>query len=287
MKTLRWAIASSLVGALFAGTAMAQVTMSSPVQQPGSIQQMAFQRMIPLAMPQPIRLRPRPAAVTPASPSNQPPAPPAVKAEEKPAAEKPKEEEEGRRKERGREAGRGRPVQALPRPLAGLRTPRHPRLPRSRLHQQPDCPLSGFNGPDGYNDLSNQGVLDQLYLIAERVAKVDNDCGVDYGYRADVMFGTDAHFVQTTPGTLVGQHVERRQSLLRPGHAPVVGTLQYNKLTLQGGHFYAPCGYENAMPTENFFYSHTYKFLYGKPTTLTGGYGDLQAQGQALGQRRS
>ena len=40
------------------------------------------------------------------------------------------------------------------------------------------------------------------------------------------------------------------------------------------------------MPTENFFYSHTYGFLYGEPTTLTGGYRDLQGQGQAPGQRR-
>ena len=60
------------------------------------------------------------------------------------------------------------------------------------------------------------------------------------------------------------------------------GTLQYNKLTLQGGHFYAPCGFENPMPTENFFYSHTYGFLYGMPTTLTGGMATYKLQDKLL-----
>ena len=95
MKTLRWAIAASLVGGLFAGTAMAQVTMSYPVQQPNSILQMGFQsdESAGYAVADPAAA-PAPAAAAPASPSNQPPAPPAAKADEKkPEAEKPKEEE--------------------------------------------------------------------------------------------------------------------------------------------------------------------------------------------------
>ena len=63
------------------------------------------------------------------------------------------------------------------------------------------------------------------------------------------------------------------------------GTLQYNKLTLQGGHFYAPCGYENAMPTENFFYSHTLWIPVWHAHDADRRHGDLQAPGQALGQR--
>ncbi len=60
------------------------------------------------------------------------------------------------------------------------------------------------------------------------------------------------------------------------------GQLVVNKLTLQGGHYYAPCGYENPMPTENFFYSHTYGFLYGMPTTLTGGMATYKLQDKLL-----
>ena len=146
----------------------------------------------------------------------------------------------------------------------------------------PNWPLSGFNGPDGYNDLSNQAVLDQLYLIAERVAKVENDCGVDYGYRADVMFGTDAHFVQTVKGSEWDSTWSGGSPYYGMAMPQLFGTLQYNKLTLQGGHFFAPCGFENVMPTENFFYSHTYAFLYGEPTTLTGGMATYKLKDKLL-----
>jgi hypothetical protein len=261
------------VGGLFAGTAMAQVTMSSPVQQPSSIQQMVFQSDdagYALADP---TAAPGAAAVNPVSPSSQPPAPPAAKAEEKPAAEQPKEEE--KKEDEG-------PVKLFHGPWLDCEHLDIRGYLEAGYTNNPNWPLSGFNGPDGYNDLANQVVLDQLYLIAERVAKVDNDCGIDYGYRADVMFGTDAHFVQTTLGT----HWDSTWSGESPYYGlalpQLYGSLQYNKLALQGGHFYAPCGYENAMPTENFFYSHTCGFLYGMPTTVTGGMATYKVQDKLL-----
>jgi hypothetical protein len=67
MRTLRLAIALSLVGAWIAGTAVAQ-TMSSPVQQPSSIQQMGFQADDSAGYAV--------ADQAAASPGNQPPAPP-------------------------------------------------------------------------------------------------------------------------------------------------------------------------------------------------------------------
>ena len=36
------------------------------------------------------------------------------------------------------------------------------------------------------------------------------------------------------------------------------------------------------MPTENFFYSHTYGFLYGMPTTVTGGMATYKLQDKLL-----
>jgi hypothetical protein len=262
------------VGALFAGTAMAQATMSYPVQQPSSIQQMAFQADDSAGY---AAADPLPAAPS-ASPSNQPPAPPAAKAEEKPAAEKPKEEE---KKEEEKPAEEG-PYKLFHGPWLDCEHLDIRGYAEVGYTNNPAYPLSGFNGPDGYNDLSNQVVLDQLYLIAERVAKVDNDCGVDYGYRADVMFGTDAHFVQTTPGTEWDSTWSGGSPFYGLAMPQLYGTLAYNKLTLQGGHFYAPCGYENPMPTENFFYSHTYGFLYGMPTTLTGGQATYKLQDKLL-----
>ena len=124
----------------------------------------------------------------------------------------------------------------------------------------------------GYNDRANEFDLNQFYGIAERVTKVENDCGVDWGYRADLGYGTDRRFVQTIPGTQWDSGWDNGNRFYGIYMPQLYGQLQYNKLTLEGGHFYAPCGEENAMPTENFFYSHTYAFLYGEPTTLTGGF---------------
>ncbi len=284
MKTLRWAIVSSLVGVLFAGTAMAQTTMSSPVQQPSSIQQMAFQAddSAGYAVADPAAA-PNGAAATPASPSNQPPAPPAaVKPGEKPAAEAPKEEKkEEEKKEEEKPAEEG-PVKLFHGPWLDCEHLDIRGYFEAGYTSNPAWPLSGFNGPDGYNDLSNQAVLDQLYAIAERVTKVENDCGIDYGYRADLMFGTDVHFVQTTKGSQWDSTWNGESPFYGLAMPQLYGQLQYNKLTLEGGHYYAPCGYENAMPTENFFYSHTYSFLYGEPTTLTGGYATYKLKDKLL-----
>jgi len=287
MKTLRWAIASSLVSVLFAGTALAQVTMSSPVQQPGSIQQMGFQSddFAGYAVVDPAPA-PAGAAAAPASPSNQPPAPPpappAAKAEEKPAAEKPKEEKkEEEKKEEEKPAEEG-PVKIFHGPWLDCEHLDIRGYFDAGYTDNPTWPLSRFNGPDGYNDLADTAVLDQLYLIAERVTKVENDCGIDYGYRADVMFGTDAHFTQTTKGTFWDSTWSGGSPYYGLAMPQLYGQLQYNKLTLQGGHYLAPCGLENVMPTENFFYSHTYGFLYGMPTTLTGGEATYKVKDKLL-----
>ena len=125
----------------------------------------------------------------------------AVGGHDGPAAEKPKEEKkEEEKKEEEKPAEEG-PVKIFHGPWLDCEHLDIRGYFEAGYTSNPAWPLSGFNGPDGYNDLSNQAVLDQLYGIAERVAKVENDCGVDYGYRADLMFGSDAHFVQTTKGS--------------------------------------------------------------------------------------
>ena len=277
MKMPRWAIASSLVGTLFAGTAMAQVTMPSSVQQPNSIQQMAYRSDEAAGY---ALVDPAPAPL--ASPSNAPPAPPAAKPGEKPVAEAPKEEKkEEEKKEEDKPAEEG-PVKLFHGPWLDCEHLDIRGFFDVGWTGNPNAPISRFNGPDGYNDLANQGVLDQFYLTAERVTKVENDCGIDYGYRADVMYGTDAHFVQTVKGSQWDSTWSGGSAYYGLAMPQLYGQLQYNKLTLEGGHYYAPCGYEVANADGNFFYSHSYGFLYGMPTTLTGGYATTEGKtGQA------
>ena len=282
MKTLRWTIASSLVGVLFAGTAMAQATMSSPVQQPTSIQQMGYQSDESAGY---AVADPAPAAAAPAaSPSNQPPAPPAAKADEKPAAEKPKEEE--KKKDEEKKEDEKPPEETAYKIFHG------PWLDCEHLDLRgfadvgtalnPNSPVNKLNGPVGYDDRSNELMLNQFYFTAERVTKIENDCGVDYGYRADLLYGSDNRYIRTVPGTEWDSgwnNGNRFYGLCMP---QLYGDLAVDKWLLRGGHFYAPCGYEVANADSNFFYSHTYGFLYGMPTTLTGGYATYKLQDKLL-----
>jgi hypothetical protein len=280
MRTLRWVFALSFAGVMCAGTARAQTTLTSGVQQPGSIRQMAFQS------------DDYGYAVTdsglaaPASPSNAPPAPPAATGgtAAKPEAEAPKEAA----------------------PAAADETP-PPETPYRIFHNicdfgqwedchhlelrgfidvgysaNPEWPQNKYNGPVAYNDRANEAQLNQLYFTAERLTKVENDCGIDYGYRMDVLYGTDNRFVEVLPGSQWDSGWNNGNFIYGMAMPQLYGQVQINKLTLEGGHFYAPCGYEVANADGNFFYSHSLEFLYAMPTTLTGGYATYKVKDKLL-----
>ena len=279
MRTLRWVFAVSFAGVMCAGTARAQTTLTSGVQQPGSIRQMAFQSDdYGYAITDS-------GTAAPASPSNAPPAPPAATGgtEAKPAAEAPKEEEK-------------KPDDTPP-----------PETPYRIFHNiddfgqwedchhleirgfadvgytsNPEWPQNHYNGPVAYNDRANELDLNQLYLTAERLTKVEHDCGIDYGYRMDVLYGTDRRFVQVLPGSQWDSGWDNGNRFYGLAMPQLYGQVQINKLTLEGGHFYAPLGYEVANADGNFFYSHSYTFLYAEPTTLTGGYATYKVKDKLL-----
>jgi hypothetical protein len=131
-------------------------------------------------------------------------------------------------------------------------------------------PANRFNGPVGYNDRSNEYQMNQLYLIGERVTKTD-ECNLwDVGGRVDLLYGTDHRFNQVTVGT--GWDDDFASGRFYGLSIPqFYGDVALGKLVFRGGHFLYPCGAESIMAPDNFFYSHTYMFLYGQPTTFTGG----------------
>lgn len=249
MNTYKWALGSLLLTALMISAAAAQTSAPLPLDDV-SAQQSAYQvsdSSYAVADNQPN---------TVASPSNQPPAPEAAKPEEeKKEEEKPAEEEQ-------------------------YKLFKCPQLECRRIDVRgwldagftwnPDNPTNRFNGPVAYNDRSNEGELNQLYFITERVTKVENDCGTDIGGRFDLLYGTDRRFPQTIPGTAWDSrwNADRFYGLAAP---QAYVDLAVNKWVFRAGHFLAPCGYESVMAPENFFYSHSYEFLYGQPTTMTGG----------------
>jgi hypothetical protein len=152
-----------------------------------------------------------------------------------------------------------------------------------------NSPLDFSNLPLGFNDQANEFQMNQLYLIFNTKKWTFKNEAWSLTGRADVLYGTD-HFYTTAAGLetrLDGSphwnsvdltNVKRLNSA---GPAPYYGvampqayvdleTPLVNGLDIRLGHFYSPLGSESVMASENFFYSHTYSRVYGKPFTHTG-----------------
>ena len=253
MKTSKLAIAAWLAGVLLFGTALAQdngglgslrfVTAPEPTMDRVAGEYVVAQDDVPTPSALPGKAPTEPAA----------PAPQNVAAGQPSGVEEePGEEEEGFKLFK---------LQALERRRIDVRG-----WIEQGFTWNPDNPVNRFNGPVAYNDRSNEYMLNQLYLIAERTTKTE-DGGWDVGGRVDLLYGTDSRFPLAFGLDKRWNQGERFYGLALP---QLYGDVAYNKLLLRAGHFLAPCGYENVQAPENFFYSHGYTFLYAQPTTLTG-----------------
>ncbi len=65
-----------------------------------------------------------------------------------------------------------------------------------------DDPVDRFNGPQTFNDRSNEYQMNQFYLYIEKAPDTEDSC-TDWGYRVDFLYGTDW---RTTPA--VGWEIE-------------------------------------------------------------------------------
>ncbi|MEW4453868.1 outer membrane beta-barrel protein [Bremerella sp. JC817] len=145
-----------------------------------------------------------------------------------------------------------------------------------------DHPANNFNSPMGFNDRADDYQLNQLYLAFGK--NIDEDCcGWDFGFRTDLLFGSDYFFVESN-----GLERERNGDRKWNGSGPrQAGTRALNGLAMpqlyaetfipvgsglkaKFGHFYSILGYETTPAPENFFYSHSYTYVYGNPKTHTG-----------------
>jgi hypothetical protein len=132
-------------------------------------------------------------------------------------------------------------------------------------------PTDNYNGPVTFNDRADEGQLNQLYGIIERA--VDNEgCGWGFGYRTDLLYGTDHRFTMARGLELEQDLSDRWNSGRFYGLAlpQAYADFAYNDTTLRVGHFYTILGYEVAPAANNFFYSHSYAFQYAEPITHTG-----------------
>ena len=134
-----------------------------------------------------------------------------------------------------------------------------------------DNPADRWNGPVGFND-RNEFQMNQAYISLEKVTKAC-DCDWDLGGRIDFMYGTDARWVESAglEKTLAGN--EKWVTNQRFYHLAMVqayAEVAYADWKVKLGKFITPLEYEVIDSRGNFFYSHSYGFLYGVNFTQTG-----------------
>ena len=122
-----------------------------------------------------------------------------------------------------------------------------------------------------FNDAPDRLNLHQSWLYAEKVA--DGSNGLDWGFRADVMYGTDAAATQSfgnNPGGFDFQNGWDRGSGYGFALPQVYGEVASGDWKVKAGHFFTPVGYEVVTATGNFFYSHALTMFNSEPFTHTG-----------------
>lgn len=174
------------------------------------------------------------------------------------------------------------PQQPLEQPRR-LLFPRWQEERRASVYGWVDCGIGGntqgsdFNGTVGLQDRNLQAMMNQLYLVGERRLDVDTDAW-DWGARVDLLYGTDAWqtnargldaylFNQFDNFGIPRWESSRYYSLAMP---QLYGEVGRGDLSVLLGHFYTPLGYEVVPAVGNFFYTHSYAFMFGTPNTHTG-----------------
>jgi hypothetical protein len=133
------------------------------------------------------------------------------------------------------------------------------------------------------NDVPGDFNLQQGWLYMEKLAKAEACCS-DWGYRFDIMYGTDAQktqaFGNSGAGSVNGpQGWDNGWDNGKYGWAMPQAYLQYatGDWSWKIGHWYTPMGYEVFPATGNFFYSHSFSFFNSEPFTHTGALGTYTA----------
>lgn len=135
----------------------------------------------------------------------------------------------------------------------------------ARLSQNDNDALAFNDHPDRIN-------LHQQYFYAEKVAEAPC-CGVDWGFRADILYGTDAVKTQSfgnDPGNWDYQNGWDRNGGYGWAMPQLYGEVAFGDWSIKAGHFYTLVGYEVVTAPQNFFYSHALTMFNSEPFTHTG-----------------
>ncbi|MEM1303958.1 MAG: outer membrane beta-barrel protein [Planctomycetota bacterium] len=127
-------------------------------------------------------------------------------------------------------------------------------------------------GNDGLSFGDNPGGVDisQAWLYFERVA--DGSCGLDWGFRFDVMYGTDAQQTQAFGNDDPRWDFSAGFNNGAYGWALPQAYLEFasGDWSVIAGHFYTLIGYEVVTAPDNFFVSNALTMFNSEPFTHTG-----------------
>jgi hypothetical protein len=130
-------------------------------------------------------------------------------------------------------------------------------------------PLSTVRG-DGLSflDTPNDFLLNQQWFYVGKVA--DGSNGLDFGFRGDFTYGTDAQQTQAfgNPGAEWDNGWDH--GVYGWAIPQAYGEIAVGDFSAKVGHFFTPLGYEVVPATGNFFYSHALTMFNSEPFTHTG-----------------
>jgi hypothetical protein len=121
-----------------------------------------------------------------------------------------------------------------------------------------------------FNTYPDKFQAQQVWLYAEKLA--DGSDGFDWGFRADMVYGTDAQNTQAfgnPPGTWDFQN-GFDHGVYGWAFPQLYGEIAVGNLSVKAGHFFTAVGYEVVPATGNFFYSHAFTMNFSEPFTHTG-----------------
>jgi hypothetical protein len=144
-----------------------------------------------------------------------------------------------------------------------------------------DTGLAFFGDLLDFNDVPDDVRLQQAWLYAEKVAEAEC-CSAGWGYRADIVYGTDAQKTQAFGNGDNTWDNSFDHGIYGWAIPQAYGEVAYGDWRVKLGHFWTLVGYEVVPATGNFFYSHSLTFFNSEPFTHTGVLGAYQANDDTI-----
>jgi hypothetical protein len=138
------------------------------------------------------------------------------------------------------------------------------------LMGNPSGPNDGLNFGRLFDDHANQFQLNQLLLTANKPLDPKNS-DYQWGFKAQVMYGSDARYTQFL-GELNRVDPNQRYQLdvVEANILAHLPWLTEGGIDIKAGQYPTPIGYETIDPSTNPFYSHSYIFNFAAPLKHTG-----------------